>query len=170
MTGVLMKVLTIRMLAGLLAALIALPAMAEVKVAAVKDLTELASESRDKSVPILLMFSAPDCGYCARLERDYLKPMIMSGEYDKKILIRKVQIGAGDEVVGFDGQQTRVDALAEQYKVFVTPTVVFLGPDGRQLADKLVGYNTPDFYGSYLDSAIDRSLKRFRATAVAANP
>lgn len=165
-----MEVLKIRVLAGLLAALMAFPAAAQVNVSTVKDLTVLASESKGKGVPILLMFSAPDCGYCTRLERDYLKPMITSGDYDDKIIIRKVQIGARAEVVGFDGNREAVEALAERYDVFVTPTVVFIGPDGNPLAEKLVGYSSPDFYGSYLDAAIDTSLKRFRAMAVAANP
>lgn len=165
-----MKVLMIPLLAGMLAALTAFPAAAEVKLPQATDLSELAARSQEKNVPILLMFSAPDCGYCRALEKDYLKPMIVSGDYDDKVIIRKVEMSIGAEVVGFDGSSAAADDIAGRYQVFVTPTVVLVGPDGHQLADKLVGYNTPDFYGSYLDSAIDKSLNRLRTMDVATNP
>ena len=165
-----MKVLRISWLAGLLAVLAVFPAAAQVELPAAKNLTELATDARDRGVPILLMFSAPDCGYCRALEADYLKPMIKSGDYDDKVIIRKVQMSIGADLVGFDGQSKAVDDFADRYKVFVTPTVLLVGPDGHQLASKLEGYSSPDFYGGYLDKAIDTSLGRLREMAVAANP
>jgi thioredoxin-related protein len=96
--------------------------------------------------------------------------MMKSGDYDDKVIIRRVEMGVGSEVTGFDGKSIGADELARGYQVFVTPTVVVVGPDGRQLADKLVGYGSRDFYGSYLDSAIDTSLEQMRSMDVAANP
>jgi hypothetical protein len=38
----------------------------------------------------------------------------------------------------------------------VSPTVVFLGPRG-ELAERLVGYPSADFYNAYLDDRIARA-------------
>jgi len=163
-----MKGLRIPFFVGFLAALAAWPAAAQVELTKVSDLTEAAVQSEAKELPILLMFSAPDCHYCRQLESEYLEPMLISGDYDNKVLIRKVSMSVGADIVDFDGDRRAVDHIAERYGVTVTPTVVFVGPEGHQLADKLVGYTSPDFYGGYLDRAIDTSLGRLRA--LAANP
>ncbi len=53
-------------------------------------------------------------------------------------------------------------ALAAQLKIRLAPTLVFLGPDG-ELAERLVGYSSPDFYGAYLDQRIDETRRGLRA-------
>jgi len=44
--------------------------------------------------------------------------------------------------------------LIQRYQVDVTPTIIFLGPDGREVASSIVGFLTVDFYGAYLDQSI----------------
>lgn len=134
------------------------------------DLRDEAAEARARGVPVLLMFSADHCTFCMRMENEFLKPMILSGDYEDRVLIRKLKLG-GDSVRDFDGKIITVDALAERYKVFVTPTLVFLDPKGHQLTEKMVGLTTPDFFGGYLDASIDTSLSRLRRSgALAAHP
>ena len=36
------------------------------------------------------------------------------------------------------------------------PTVLFLGPGGQEVADRLVG-GSPDFYSAYLDGRLERA-------------
>ncbi|MPN42759.1 hypothetical protein SDC9_190316 [bioreactor metagenome] len=45
-------------------------------------------------------------------------------------------------------------------KVKLVPVVAFYGPDGRQLAEPIVGARLPDFYQSYLDDGIDNARKK----------
>ena len=52
--------------------------------------------------------------------------------------------------------------LADRLGVRVTPTVVFLGPRG-ELADRLIGYSSRDFYGAYLDERIELARTALRA-------
>ena len=54
------------------------------------------------------------------------------------------------------------DQLIRAWGVKVAPTVLFLGKDGREVAPRLVGGTTSDFYGAYLDERI-----RVAQTAIA---
>jgi thioredoxin-related protein len=142
----------------------------EVTVPQVTDLREEAALAGARRVPMLLMFSADHCTFCMRMEDEFLEPMIKSGDYEDKVLIRKVKLGY-DMVRDFDGQTVTIQQLAERYQVFVTPTLVFLDASGHQLTEKMVGLSTPDFFGGYLDAAIDTSLTRLRGEpALAAHP
>lgn len=134
----------------------------EVEVVKTNDLYTLAGQSEQRRLPILLMFSAENCGYCIRLEEDFLKPMLRSGDYEDKVLIRKIGIDSNDKVRDFDGKQVSIEAFSSRYNVVVTPTVVFLDSSGAQLAPKRVGLTTPDFYGGYLDQSIDTALEVLR--------
>jgi len=134
----------------------------DVKVEEVSDFAQLGKTSNEKHLPILLVFSAKHCTYCKRLEEDFLKPMLRSGDYDDKVLIRKVNIDGFGSIRDFKGNDMDVQDFVDQYQVFVTPTVVFLDGNGTQLTKKRVGLNTPDFYGAYLDQSINTALDTLR--------
>jgi len=134
----------------------------KVKVVEVKDLAAVGKQAESKHLPIMLMFSAKGCTYCTKLEEDFLKPMLRSGDYTDKVLIRKLRIDGYDKIRDFEGKPVAASDFADRYSVFVTPTVVFIDGDGVELAKKRVGLSTPDFYGSYLDQSIDRALDILR--------
>lgn len=115
-----------------------------------------------RNLPIVLMFSAENCGYCTVLKRDFLQPMIYSGAYENKTLFRVIQLGYGKSVRDFDGRMIDSNDLALRYKVKVTPTLVFVDAEGRPMAPKMVGLSTPDFYGAYLDEAITTAYNHVR--------
>lgn len=122
------------------------------------DLQQLGRESQDKQLPILLFFSADHCHFCEIVEEEFLKPMLRSGDYVDKILIRKVDADDFEQRLGFDGKPISDSGLANDKRVFVTPTVLFLDPQGNELVERMVGITTVDFYGGYLDDAIDKAL------------
>lgn len=132
------------------------------KIESIKDFTGIARLSEERRLPILLMFSADHCGYCERLEEDFLKPMLRSGDYEDKVLIRKFKISGSGEVRDFDGKRIPISDFRSRYNISVTPTVVFLDSSGAQLAPKRVGLTTPDFYGGYLDQSIETALNVLR--------
>lgn len=145
-----------------LSSTIAADSTKDVIVEEVDDFFSLARQSEQRHLPILLMFSAEHCGYCMRVEEEFLKPMLRSGDYEDKVLIRKIKIDNFDNVRDFDGKQISIDAFSARYNVVVTPTVAFLDSHGAQLAPKRVGLSTPDFYGGYLDQSIDAALDILR--------
>jgi len=150
-------------LALLLVALTA-PAFAAdgVKVREVEDFSAVGHQADKQRMPILLMFSAQYCGFCERLEEDFLKPMLRSGDYKDKVLIRKLRIDSLEKVRDFNGEEISPAAMADRYGVSVTPTVVFINGEGVELAPKRIGLTTPAFYGGYLDDAIDQALNILR--------
>jgi thioredoxin-related protein len=118
--------------------------------------------ARDRQLPILLVFSATGCAYCQQLEDEFLKPMLISGEYTDRVIIRRLLLDIGQHAIDFDGTQRTASAIATRYKAWVTPTLVFLDGTGREVAERMTGINTPEMFGGYLDACIDTALLRIR--------
>ncbi len=106
---------------------------------------------------IILYFSAPDCRYCMKLEEAVLKPMLKSGDYDKQALLRKIDWRSPVMVGDFSGQRISLYDLAEHYAVKVTPTLVFVDSNGREIASRILGFQSADFFWFYLDRRLEQS-------------
>lgn len=131
----------------------------EVSVQEADDFQTLQKEMRDKKLPLLVAFRADYCGYCARLEREYLEPMVKSGNYTNRILIRQFSIDKNEKIIDFNGDRISADDFSYRYKASITPTLIFLNAQGEEVAERLLGYNSPDFYGAYLENSIDAAYK-----------
>ncbi len=116
---------------------------------------QLSQEMEQKSLGLLLMFHAEYCPYCALMEKEILSPMLKSGEYTNKVIIRKLQLDESRDIKNFKGEIVQPSDIAARYDVTVTPTLVFLDKDGNQRAKKMVGINTVDYFGVYLDEEIE---------------
>lgn len=131
----------------------------------IPQVTSLQSEARLASrhnMPILIMISADHCRYCTMMENDFLKPMLFSGDYDDRILIRKLKLSGRATLTDFDGQTIRVRDFARRYQTRLTPTLLFLDGEGRELVEKMTGITTPDFFASYLDAAIHSAYRNLQ--------
>jgi len=136
------------------------PAGPEVEVT--RDLSADAAAARSAALPILLAVTREDCRYCALLKREILVPMLRSGEYRDKVLIRELVIEPSMTVAGFDGLPADSGYVAEVLEATLSPTVLLLAPDGRRLEPPIRGINNVEFYGYYLDQAIARALTTLR--------
>ena len=136
----------------------------EVYVSLVKDFQAEARLSRERRLPMLVMFAAETCTYCRYIDKNFLTPMIISGKYNDKVLIRVIYIDSLDNVRDFSGKPVPVEDLAASYHVKLTPTVLFLGPNGEELAPRMIGISSPDFYGTYLDQHIDQARAKLRGS------
>lgn len=116
--------------------------------------------ARKKIIPVLLYFSDPQCGYCRKLEDDIFLPMLRSGNYEDRVLLRKISWLSRALVVDFDGSKREPGAIASRYGVRVTPTLVFVDDRGEEVAQRILGYNGPEFFWFYLDRAIDEAASR----------
>ena len=112
---------------------------------------------------MLLYFSQQFCGYCERLEEEVLVPMMISGHYADRIILRKLSIDPGEEVTGFDGRKLDNRMLFHEYDGIVTPTLVLTDDSGQPLTKPLAGINTVEYFGWYLDSAIDTATRAMRS-------
>jgi len=126
------------------------------------DLRADAAQAARQRVPLMLVFTGLGCSYCDLLEQEFLRPMLISGDYNGKVMIRKLVVDNGSRVTGFDARRIATAKLADAYGVFVTPTILFVNSDGYQLAERMVGINTIELFGGYLDECIDSALLRLR--------
>ena len=119
-----------------------------------KDLKTIANQSPQKVV--VLYFTAEYCMYCQALDRDVLGPVMRSGDYADTANFLRVQHDEPEtKLTDFDGNEVSNRDLIQRYQVDVTPTLIFLGPDGHEVASSLVGFLTVDFYGAYLDQSLE---------------
>ena len=63
----------------------------------------------------------------------------------------------GSPMRALDGSQVTQDEQSRRWKVKVAPTILFLGPDGRELAERLEGAVLADFYAAYLEDRLQRA-------------
>ena len=132
-----------------------------------RDLAADARLAAERGVPLLVMFAQEGCAYCEVVESEFLRPMLISGDDDDRVVIRKLMLDSFDSIRDFDGDMVEVEDLAMRYRAPLTPTLVFLSPQGREIAPRLIGVGTVDFYGGDLDDRIDRALTKLRTPAVA---
>jgi thioredoxin-related protein len=119
------------------------------------DLQQLGKSAAQKRVPILLLVSQDHCEFCELMKQEVIHPMLLSGEYSDKVLIRELLIDPGEKVIDFTGQQQAAHAFSGSYQVWVTPTLLFLDPQGQETAERILGINTVDYLLFYVEEAIE---------------
>lgn len=133
------------------------PATAETIVMA-EDLAQDASISLAQNKPIVFFVTADHCPYCEQLRQEYFK----FSPGDERFLLRELELDEYHSVVGFDGKKINHQLLADRYDISLTPTVAFVGPDGKQLADAIIGVITMDFYHYYFEKALGESISQLK--------
>jgi len=103
---------------------------------------EEADEARRTGRHILVFMDLNNCPYCARtLDENFHQGDNM--EYIKKNFdVIAINIRGQGEVTWIDQAAYTEQALALKLKVFATPTLVFIAPDGKKVL-QLNGYRTP---------------------------
>ncbi|MCK5895579.1 MAG: thioredoxin family protein [Cocleimonas sp.] len=123
-----------------------------------KNFAALAKKMKQQNKGLLLMLHSSGCAFCEALEKQYLYPSVKSGDYDKEIFIRKLQIDSGTPIIDFSGKTIDPDVISRRYDGSLTPTLLFLDYKGDEAALKMIGYNTPSLFGGY----VEEQLKEMR--------
>lgn len=129
---------------------------------AAKDLRSDSQQSHDARIPILLYFGSDYCTYCRYVEEEQLKPMLRNHVYDTKVMVRRVNMNDYGNITYIDGKTFSASELATFYRTSMTPTLIFIDADGHEIAPRLVGVSSRDFYGGDLDNSIDAALNKLR--------
>lgn len=115
------------------------------------------NEQGQKKV-VLMLVSQPNCSYCVQITEEILRPMIISGNYDNHTLFSELEINTGKTIRDFKGSEVNATEFAQRYGAWATPTLLFLDEQGNQVADKIIGINTPELYGFYVDKALSQGF------------
>ena len=127
---------------------------ATVGVPAAADFSADAKAAASKGIPILVVVTRDDCTYCATIKKKILLPMQRNKRYRYRIIMREVNVDWSAAVTDFNGERVSAIHWAKQYQATFTPTVLLLDPSGREATERLVGINTVEMYGWYLDRSI----------------
>ncbi|AOF84717.1 thioredoxin-like family protein [Hydrogenophaga sp. RAC07] len=109
--------------------------------------------------PLVVMTTLKGCVYCELVRNNYLAPMRREG------LVVAVQLDVQDRqsnLQSFEGDTTTPADQARAWKARFTPTVMFFGPDGQELAERLVGVAVLDFYGEYLEARLTEARRKLK--------
>ncbi len=112
---------------------------------------------------VIVLFSLPDCPYCDQVRGEQLMPLVRDRSQTERLVVREVSIVGTRALIDFGGSQTTEAAFAKQVHAKFSPTVAFFDPAGDQVAPAIVGARLPDFYGAYLDEAIQLGLSKIGA-------
>lgn len=111
-----------------------------------------------KDKVVLMLVSQPNCTYCLQISEEILKPMLISGDYKGTTVFSELEINTGKEITDFAGQAVDATKFARRYNAWATPTLLFLDGEGNEVAEKMVGINTLELYGYYVDRSINRGF------------
>ena len=114
---------------------------------------ELARAIKNRQ-PLIVMASLEGCVFCRQARQSHLSPMQKAGT-----VIVQVDLRSKQQVLDFAGQLTTHDQLTRQWKISITPTLLFFGPGGKEVAERMEGAFLPDFYGPYLEERLATGRK-----------
>ncbi|CAH1747436.1 conserved protein of unknown function [Thauera humireducens] len=127
------------------------------------DLAGDAATMRSERMPMVVLYSQAGCSYC-ETARSYLMPMSAPEAQGRRALFRQIDIDSDAALVDFSGTRSTHRVVARTQKARFTPTVRVFDADGRAVGDDIVGMRLEDFYGQYVENAIDEARSRMGAT------
>jgi len=114
------------------------------------DLRQDVAEARQRGRHVMMFLHLDDCPYCARM----LKESFASGDnrdfMQKHFDVIAVNVRGSLEVRWIDGATYTEKGLAGHLKIRGTPTIVFLGQDGKKVL-QINGYRDPRALRAALD-------------------
>ncbi len=127
-----------------------------------KDFFADGKTAKHKQIPILVMFSAPDCPYCELVKREVIVPMSELKEYEDKIILRHIFYSSLTGVVDFSNQISNHSKFSFSYNASFYPTLMLLDSEGEVL-NKKIGITLIDTYWTELDTLIEQATRKIRA-------
>lgn len=121
-----------------------------------------AARARSEQLPLMIKFSTSWCTYCRALEEQVLEPMLKSGDYDDKVILRKVMVDDGERMRDFDGDEISTSRFANHAGVELYPTIVFYDGNGREISERIVGVTVLDYVPQYIDEALERAARELQ--------
>lgn len=110
--------------------------------------------------PLVVMVSLDGCPFCKVVREHYLGPM--RAEQDLPVV--QVDMQSAAKVQDFKGVVFTHEELLQAWKITLAPTVLFFGRGGAEVAPRLVGIGSADYYGAYLDQRLEQARTAIKAS------
>ncbi|MXZ81406.1 MAG: thioredoxin fold domain-containing protein [Gammaproteobacteria bacterium] len=125
----------------------------------IADWTRISSGASANGRPIVVMVDQEDCPYCRRVEEEFFSAVLASGRYRDQVVIGKISIDSGETIIDENGQEVSTRDFLAEYGADLTPTILFLDHNKREIAERLIGLLTPDYYVYYLERTIETAIR-----------
>ena len=112
-----------------------------------------------KGNPLVVMVSLEGCVFCKAVRGSHLVPLREQQGTD----VVQMDMRTAQMTRDFKGTVVTHEQMVQSWGVRVAPTVLFFGPGGVEVAERLTGGYIPDFYGAYLDDRLAKARARVRA-------
>jgi thioredoxin-related protein len=122
------------------------------------NLAAIGQLSRQQKIPVVIFVSRDACPYCRTLRTKILQPLYAANKFEQRAILVEVSLDRVEAMTGFENSPITAKAFAEHYRAKITPTLLFLDSQGREVSKRLVGISNLEFYGHYLQTSIDKAL------------
>jgi hypothetical protein len=99
---------------------------------------------------LVVMVSLDGCPYCKLVRESYLVPLRAGGQP-----VFQLELTGSMPLLDLRGRDATHAQAVRGFDVRLAPTVLFLGRDGVEVAARLTGIASPDFYGAYLQERLE---------------
>ncbi len=127
------------------------------------DLSALGKQAAQTGRIVVLSFSTDWCEYCEALDQQVLEPMIISGDFAGRALLRKIVVDDISSIRDFDGKVKSVVDFALERKVSLYPTLLFVDASGDELTQRIVGITVLEFAADNISKAMQQALQKQRS-------
>ena len=123
-----------------------------------EDLVADSYHAAEASLPILLLYTASYCHYCATVKADVYFPMNDDPDARARVVLREIQVDSSAPIREFSGNQLNHREFAKIRGITIVPTLEVVDEQGEPLTEPLVGSGVRDFYGFYVEQGINKAL------------
>ena len=108
--------------------------------------------------PLVLMVSLDGCPYCKIARENYLAPLVR----EEGLRVVQINMQHAEALKDLQGRDTTQAQLIAELKVTVAPTLIFYGRGNQEVAPRLEGMSSLDFYGAYLEQRVHTARQALR--------
>ncbi|NOR19220.1 MAG: thioredoxin fold domain-containing protein [Xanthomonadales bacterium] len=124
----------------------------------VDDLAEVGKSAVQQGIPTIVFVSRDACPYCRSLRQSVLGPMFAADKFSGRAVLVEVSLDRESLLTNFDGRQLTGAEFGEIYRAQITPTLLFLDSEGREISKRRVGISNLELYSHYLEKSINEAL------------
>jgi len=129
------------------------------------NLQQLAEQSKQLNLPILVMFGAQWCEYCEQLQESVFDPMMLGELYENKVvLMRHAGVDEAEPIPGWDGKLINKAEWAYALDADLTPSVLFFNAHGQEVAPRIVGIPEITLYAGLIHQRLNIAYKNMGLT------
>lgn len=154
--------LTRRACLGVLA-LLGLPAAARAAPATLPSAQSLRNElalALQGGNPLVVLVSLDGCPFCKMAREHYLAPL----RAQDGLPVVQVDMHSSAALQDFKGTAQSHEQMVRAWQIRIAPSVLFFGADGAELAPRLIGASSTDYYGSYLEQRLSQARAAIKST------